>query len=694
MIFRKILAIAVSTLSLGAALSVAAIVTPIATSPPAFAAATGFVGVTPARLLDTRDGTGVSGVGPVGAAASIDLQVTGRGGLPSTGVSAVVLNVTVANPTASSYVTVWPTGSARPTASNLNFEPGQVVPNLVIVKVGTGGKVSLYNNSGTVDLIADVSGYYTDGSQLVPTVPTRLLDTRNGTGGVTGPTAGKVDVTVLGQAGVPAGATSVVLNVTVTDPTGPGYLTVWPAGASQPAASNLNYVGGQTVPNLVITKIGNEGKISYYASTSKVNVIIDVLGYIANPVSMTGLLSSVAQSNYSWNAGTAQSQGQPRFNSLFNDGVCDISAPSWIEYNLGRQWSTLATTFTFDDVKSPVTSKVRFRILGDGVELVNKTVAFGQSVDVTANVAGVLRARFEVLNANVSGGPCSLNPTFADVRLSATPNAPFPTAPEFFPVQPSRILDSRDGTGAAKGRVSAHGTVELQVLGHGGIPTSGVGAVVMNVTATNADAIGYVTVWPTGVDRPLASNLNFLAGQSVANLVIVPVGANGRVSLYNNGGFTDLIADVLGWYPGSVTSEAKSINMTGLLSSVAQSNYSWNAGTAQSQGQPRFNSLFNDGVCDISAPSWIEYNLGRQWSTLATTFTFDDVKSPVTSKVRFRILGDGVELVNKTVAFGQSVDVTANVAGVLRLRFEVLNANVSGGPCSLNPTFSTPILSH
>jgi hypothetical protein len=419
MIFRKTLGIAVSALSFGAVLSVAAIVTPIRSSSPAFAASTGFVGVTPARLLDTRDGTGASGVGPVGAAASIDLQVTGRGGLPSTGVSAVVLNVTVAHPTASSYVTVWPTGSARPTASNLNFEPGQVVPNLVIVKVGTGGRVSLYNNSGTVDLIADVSGFYTDGSQLVPTVPARLLDTRNGTGGVTGPTAGKVDVTVLGQAGVPAGATSVVLNVTVTDPTGPGYLTVWPTGTSQPTASNLNYVGGQTVPNLVITKIGAEGKISYYASTSKVNVIIDVLGYIANPVEMTGVLSSVAQYGNSWITGTAQSQGQPRFNSLFyNDAACNISTPYWIEYNLGRQWSTLATTLTFDDIKSPVTSKVRFRILGDGVELVNKTVAFGQSVDVTANVAGVLRVRFEVLNANASGTPCSVNPTFSTPILS------------------------------------------------------------------------------------------------------------------------------------------------------------------------------------------------------------------------------------------------------------------------------------
>src|SRR5206468_2495338 len=97
--------------------------------------------VTPARILDTRNGTG--GVnGAVGGAQSISVQATGVGGIPATGVSAVVLNVTVVTPTSGGYLTVYPAGAALPLASNLNFAATQTVPNLVVAKVGAGGKVS------------------------------------------------------------------------------------------------------------------------------------------------------------------------------------------------------------------------------------------------------------------------------------------------------------------------------------------------------------------------------------------------------------------------------------------------------------------------------------------------------------------------------------------------------------------------
>ena len=244
------------------------------------AATGGFVGVTPFRLLDTREGNGAPKA-PVGPGGSIDLQVTGRGGVPAADVAAVVLNVTAIGPSESGFVTAWPTGEPRPTASNLNFVAGQTVPNLVIVKVGTSGMVSLFNLAGTVNLAADVSGYYTTASQLVPVTPTRLLDTRSGLGGVQGPTSGSVTVQAAGQAGIPLGATSVVLNVTVDQPTSAGFLTVWPTGSAQPDASNLNFVAGQTVPNLVIAKVGSDGKISYFNNSGRVQVIMDVLGYTA-----------------------------------------------------------------------------------------------------------------------------------------------------------------------------------------------------------------------------------------------------------------------------------------------------------------------------------------------------------------------------------------------------------------------------
>src|SRR5262249_10900091 len=145
-------------------------------------------------------GNGVAAPGAVAAQGSVELQVTGRGGVPSSGVGAVVLNVTVTQPTWEGYITAYPTGSARPSASNVNFASGQTIPNLVTVKVGTGGKVTLFNGQvpgsvpmspNTVHLVADVAGYYLDGPATVPgaytpLVPARILDTRTGNGAPVG----------------------------------------------------------------------------------------------------------------------------------------------------------------------------------------------------------------------------------------------------------------------------------------------------------------------------------------------------------------------------------------------------------------------------------------------------------------------------------------------------------------------------
>ena len=113
----------------------------------------------PARILDTRSSLGAPAA-KVGPGATLGLQVTGRGGVPASGVSAVALNVTVTNPTAVSHLTAWPAGPARPLASNLNYGPGQTVPNMVVVKVGEGGRVNLYNAGGSTDVVVDVAGWY------------------------------------------------------------------------------------------------------------------------------------------------------------------------------------------------------------------------------------------------------------------------------------------------------------------------------------------------------------------------------------------------------------------------------------------------------------------------------------------------------------------------------------------------------
>jgi hypothetical protein len=121
-----------------------------------------FHALTPGRVLDTRSGVGAPAAA-IGPAGSVGLAVSGRGGVPSTGVSAVVLNVTATQPTAPGWLAVYPAGEALPLASNLNFAPGQSVANLVVAKLGANGQVSVYNASGTTHVIADVAGWYDTG---------------------------------------------------------------------------------------------------------------------------------------------------------------------------------------------------------------------------------------------------------------------------------------------------------------------------------------------------------------------------------------------------------------------------------------------------------------------------------------------------------------------------------------------------
>ena len=88
------------------------------------------------------------------------MKVTGTGGVPATGIGAVVLNVTATEATANTFLTVFPSGEVRPLASNLNVVPNQDIPNLVVAKVGADGNVTVYNNLGSAHAIFDVAGYY------------------------------------------------------------------------------------------------------------------------------------------------------------------------------------------------------------------------------------------------------------------------------------------------------------------------------------------------------------------------------------------------------------------------------------------------------------------------------------------------------------------------------------------------------
>ena len=391
----------VRSMVLAVAMGVAGVaVAPLELAPVAAAAAPGYTAVTPDRLMDTRENLG----GPmlVGGVAR-SLQVSGRGGVPTSGAIAVVLNVTVTQPAAAGFVTVWPTGVGRPLASNLNMVAGATVPNLVTVGLGAGGQVDLFS-SADAHLVVDVVGWYASG--LVPVTPGRLMDTREGLGGVVLGPGDTRELQVAGREGVPAtGALAVALNVTVVEPTGAGFLTVWPSGA-QPTASNLNFVAGRTVANAVLVGVGADGRIRLFNSSGTTHVVVDVAGW---------------------------------FDSGFSSAV------------------------------------------------------------------------------------------------------------------PDRLMDTRDGLGGPV--LGAGETRELLVVGRNGVPASGVAAVALNVTATQPTSSPFITVWPAGVNRPTASNLNVVAGQTVPNAVVVGVGADGKISLFNSAGSTHLVVDVTGWYPSPVVGD-------------------------------------------------------------------------------------------------------------------------------------------
>ncbi len=366
-------------------------------APAVAAAANSFKPMVPARFFDTR----LPGQAALGPGEVRNVQITGRGGIPA-GAVAVALNVTVTGPTSGGFLSVYPGGTPFPGSSNLNFGPGQTVPNMVMVGLGANGQISVLNSNGWTQVIIDVSGWFSGGFN--PITPARFLDTRSVGQTPIGPGETR-NVQVSGRSGIPAGA-SVALNVTVTSPTSSGYLSLYPAGTAFPGTSNLNFGPGQTVPNMVLVGLGANGRITVFNSSGSTHVIIDVAGWF-------------------------------------------------------------------------------------------------------------------------SGG--------------------------FDAVKPSRLADTRGGLCCVR---LGHGDKRsIAILGRGGVPNNGVTAVALNVTVTAASAGGYVTVYPKGNPLPGSSNLNFSRDQTVPNLVTTGLGYDGAITIYNAWGTVDVIVDVTGYFDGTSSAQ-------------------------------------------------------------------------------------------------------------------------------------------
>ncbi|HWL43868.1 MAG TPA: hypothetical protein VNQ73_13060 [Ilumatobacter sp.] len=287
--------VALRRLAAGAAILIAVPCALAAAPVPATAATSGFNALAaPQRVLDTRPGGTTADnqhakSGVVGEGATYRLPLTGRVGLPDQ-MAAAVLNVTVTEPGAAGFVTVYPCGAPLPTASNLNYTSGQTVPNAVIAAPGERGAVCLFTKSAT-HLIVDVSGWFATGAYTALKTPARLYESRAGRPTVDGrqrgeglrPAESETRIKVAGRGGVSSAPASVVLNVTATETQGPGFVTVYPCGVARPNASNLNYLANQTVPNLVVAKVGADGEVCVFTKAAA-HLVIDIAGELADAV--------------------------------------------------------------------------------------------------------------------------------------------------------------------------------------------------------------------------------------------------------------------------------------------------------------------------------------------------------------------------------------------------------------------------
>ena len=266
----------------------------------------------PERLLDTRCvatspplycsseklPSQNASTGAPGADGTISVTVAGVPGVPAAA-TAVSLVVTAAGPSSGGYLTVWPDGQAKPASSNVNFVRGRSSADSVMVEVGSGGKVGVYNSaSAATNVVIDVNGYFgATGKAFTPSSPIRICDTRTvGEAGGVGDVAsgastrcansGEIDtpaspvvVNVGGVGGVPGSASMGVFNVTVTDAPASGFLTVWPGGSAPlTTTSDLNWTQGEVVANQVTSALSSTGTMEIHAS-SKAQVIVDVAGW-------------------------------------------------------------------------------------------------------------------------------------------------------------------------------------------------------------------------------------------------------------------------------------------------------------------------------------------------------------------------------------------------------------------------------
>ncbi|MDJ0771723.1 MAG: hypothetical protein QNJ12_23250 [Ilumatobacter sp.] len=321
-----------------------------------------FRSVEPCRLFDSRDAAR-----RLRADSTVEIDVAGRCGVGEDAVAAA-LTVTAVEPQGFGFVSAYPAGTARPTASTVNHRPGQVIANGQLTRLGHDGAVALYTLANT-HLVVDVSGYFVaapeEGSaagRFVPVDIHRLVDTRE-----THRPAPRSSVRVVPD--VPADAVAVAVNITTTATNGPDFFTTYPAGGTRPLASVLNAdAANQTRAASVIAPVSQDG---FDVFTLKGNhVIVDITGYFTGPtapVSTDGLFVGAAPTRLVdtrlshgpsggprlWDGGTrefdvAAITGGPVGSIAANVTVTQTEAPGFVTMYPARTRAPASSTVNYD----------------------------------------------------------------------------------------------------------------------------------------------------------------------------------------------------------------------------------------------------------------------------------------------------------------------------------------------------------
>ena len=445
-------------------------------------------------------------IAAVDAGETIEIQVAGKYGVPADA-TAAVLNIAAARAASSGHIIAWPCDETRPTAASLNYTTGPATSNATVVALDNDGKVCLWTST-TTDLIVDINGSFSNGSDLDTANPLRILDTRTGT-----PNIGETSVAlqVGGQHGVPADASAAVLNIAAAQAIESGHIIAWPCSEARPTATSLNYATGPATSNATVVALDDSGKVCLWTSTTT-DLIVDINGSFsngsdldtANPLRI--LDTRTGNPNIGETSVALQVGGQHGVPADASAAVLNIAAAQATESGHIIAWpcsEARPTATSLNYATGPATS--------------NATV----------------------VALDESGKVCLWTSTTTDLVVDI--NGSFNQGSDLDTPNPQRILDTRTAI-ANRGATS----VELQVGGQHGVPADA-SAAVLNIAAARAAANGYVVAWPCAQARPTAASLNYTVGTASSNGTVVALDNNGKVCLWTST-TTDLVVDINGFF--------------------------------------------------------------------------------------------------------------------------------------------------